>query len=53
MRDWIQSSARLVNRGLKGASGKKGKGNLRWILVQWADTAVHNAKGPHLSEFYW
>jgi transposase len=32
---------------------KEGNGYLRWILVQCANTAVHNAKDPYLSEFYW
>ena len=32
---------------------KEGNGYLRWILVQCASTAVHNAKDPYLSEFYW
>lgn len=26
---------------------------MRWILVQCANTAVHNAKDPYLSQFYW
>jgi transposase len=32
---------------------KEGNAYLRWILVQCASTAVHNAKDPYLSEFYW
>jgi transposase len=32
---------------------KQGNGYLRWILVQCANTAVHNAKDPYLSDFYW
>ena len=37
----------------EGSISKEGNGNLRWILVQCAGTAVHNAKDPYLSEFYW
>jgi transposase len=32
---------------------KQGNGYLRWILYQCASAAVHNAKDPYLSEFYW
>jgi transposase len=37
----------------EGHISKEGNGYLRWILVQCANTAVHNAKDPYLSEFYW
>jgi transposase len=37
----------------EGGISKQGNGYLRWILVQCANTAVHNAKDPYLSEFYW
>lgn len=37
----------------EGSISKRGNGYLRWILVQSAHTAVHNAKDPYLSEFYW
>jgi transposase len=36
-----------------GGISERGNGYLRWILVQCANTAVHNAKDPYLSEFYW
>jgi transposase len=37
----------------EGGISKEGNGYLRWILVQCANTAVHNSKDPYLSEFYW
>jgi transposase len=37
----------------EGGISKEGNGYLRWILVQCANTAVHNCKDPYLSEFYW
>ena len=37
----------------EGGISKEGNGYLRWILVQCASTAVHNAKDPYLSNFYW
>jgi transposase len=37
----------------EGEISKQGNGYLRWILVQCANTAVHNSKDPYLSEFYW
>ena len=37
----------------EGSISKRGNGYLRWILVQCANTAVHNCKDPYLSEFYW
>jgi transposase len=37
----------------EGEISKRGNGYLRWILVQSANTVVHNAKDPYLSEFYW
>ena len=37
----------------EGGISKQGNGYLRWILVQCANTAVHNVKDPYLSEFYW
>ena len=37
----------------EGSISKQGNDYLRWILVQCANTAVHNAKDPYLSEFYW
>ena len=37
----------------EGAISKEGNGNLRWILVQCANVAVHNVKDPYLSQFYW
>jgi len=37
----------------EGAISKEGNSYLRWILVQCANTAVHNAKDAYLSEFYW
>ena len=35
------------------AISKEENGNLRWILVQCANVAVHNVKDPYLSQFYW
>jgi transposase len=37
----------------EGGISKQGNGYLRWILVQCANTAVHNVKDSYLSEFYW
>jgi transposase len=37
----------------EGSISKEGNRYLRWILVQCTNTAVHNAKDPYLSEFYW
>ena len=37
----------------EGSISKRGNEYLRWILVQCANTAVHNCKDPYLSEFYW
>ncbi|WP_201293966.1 transposase [Natronorubrum halalkaliphilum] len=37
----------------EGGISKEGNSYLRWILVQCANTAVHNSKDPYLSEFYW
>ena len=37
----------------EGRISKEGNGYLRWILVQCANTAVHNAEDPYLSQFYW
>jgi len=37
----------------EGQISKEGNGYLRWILVHCANTAVHNAKDPYLSQFYW
>lgn len=33
----------------EGRISKEGNGYLRWILIQCANTAVHNAKDPYLS----
>jgi len=37
----------------EGGISKEGNSYLRWILVQCANTAVHNSKDPYLSDFYW
>lgn len=37
----------------EGGISIRGNGYLRHILVQSATSAVHNAKDPYLSDFYW
>jgi transposase len=37
----------------EGGISKQGNGYLRFILVQCANTAVHNSKVSYLSQFYW
>ncbi len=37
----------------EGQISKEGNDYLQWILVQCPNTAVHNAKDPYLSQFYW
>lgn len=36
----------------EGGISKRGSGDLRWILVQCANTAVHRCNDPYLGRFY-
>ena len=36
----------------EGGISKRGSGDLRWILVQCANTAVHRSNDPYLGRFY-
>ncbi len=36
----------------EGSISKRGSGDLRWILVQCVQTAVHRCNDPYLSHFY-
>jgi transposase len=36
----------------EGGISKRGSGDLRWILVQYANMAVHRCSDPYLGRFY-
>ena len=40
------------NSRTEGGISKQGSGDLRWILVQCANTAVHRCNDPYLGRFY-
>ena len=42
----------IYSNHYEGSISKRGSGDLRWVLVQCVQTAVHRCNDPYLGRFY-